>query len=79
MIADILKHAQQEGRAYWSKHPAHTLADAHAEAWRRWPEKANSVFRALFLTGWTLAASEVFRGDSPGSVTESARRIDSGL
>jgi hypothetical protein len=64
MIAEILKHAQQEGRAYCSKYPAHTLADAQAEAWRRWPEAGNEVFRALFLTGWSLAASEVFRRET---------------
>lgn len=64
MIAEILKHAQQEGRVYRSQYPAHNLADAQAEAWRRWPEGGNEVFRALFLTGWSLAASEAFQNES---------------
>jgi hypothetical protein len=64
MNPDVLQRAKQEGRAYWAEHPDQSLADAHAEAWRRWPEKANGVLRALFLTGWSLAASEVLNGDS---------------
>lgn len=63
MTSELLQRIKLAGRAYRLAHPEADPDEARAEAWRRWPDPdhgrvANSLFRALFLTGWALAASE---------------------